>query len=71
MSDAILIFLSPESLKLARQLKESAKGGEKVSFVEGDVYSAPRLLGEGKFDLVFTGIGALCWLPNIKRPEST
>ena len=63
--------LSPESLKLAKQLAESAAGGENVSFMEGDVYSAPRLLGEGKFDLVFTGIGALCWLPDIKRWAET
>ncbi|MBK6763064.1 MAG: class I SAM-dependent methyltransferase [Micrococcales bacterium] len=27
----------------------------------------PEVLGEGGFDLVFTGIGALCWLPDIDR----
>lgn len=56
---------------MARELTKSAAGGEKVTFVEGDVYSAPRLLGEGKYDLVFTGIGALCWLPDIKRWAQT
>ena len=25
------------------------------------------MLAEGGFDLVFTGIGALCWLPDIRR----
>ena len=25
------------------------------------------MLGRGAFDLVFTGIGALCWLPDIRR----
>jgi SAM-dependent methyltransferase len=35
-------------------------------FVQGDVYDAPALLGGG-FDIVYTGIGALCWLPDIDR----
>jgi SAM-dependent methyltransferase len=38
-----------------------------VDFVEGDVYDAVELLGAERFDLVFTGIGALCWLPDIRR----
>ena len=25
------------------------------------------MLGRGAFDLVFTGVGALCWLPDIRR----
>ena len=36
-------------------------------FVQADVYEAPAVLGRGAFDLVFTGIGALCWLPDIRR----
>ncbi len=35
-------------------------------FVQGDLYDAPALLGGG-FDIVYTGIGALCWLPDIER----
>ena len=31
------------------------------------VYDAPEVLGPDRFDLVFTGIGALCWLPDIDR----
>jgi SAM-dependent methyltransferase len=38
-----------------------------VDFVVGDVHDAADLLGHGAFDLVFTGIGALCWLPDIRR----
>ena len=26
-----------------------------------------QVLGAGRFDLVYTGIGALCWLPDIER----
>lgn len=36
-----------------------------VSFVEGELYDAPSVLGEQRFDLVYTGVGALCWLPDI------
>src|SRR6201999_218063 len=31
------------------------------------VYGAPQALGDQRFDLVYTGIGALCWLPDIAR----
>jgi len=31
------------------------------------VYDAVDLLGAERFDLVYTGVGALCWLPDIRR----
>ena len=37
------------------------------SLVEADLYDAAKVLGAGRFDLVYTGIGALCWLPDIRR----
>jgi hypothetical protein len=40
-------------------------------FVKGDVYAAPELLGKGEWDVVFTGIGALGWLPDIQRWAQT
>ena len=38
-----------------------------VTYVESEVYGAVDALGSERFDLVFTGVGALCWLPNIQR----
>ena len=38
-----------------------------VAFHEADVYLAADVLGREQFDSVFTGIGALCWLPDIRR----
>lgn len=38
----------------------------RATFVEGNVYDAPALLGRA-FDVVYTGLGALCWLPDIER----
>jgi SAM-dependent methyltransferase len=31
------------------------------------VYDAVDVLGADRFDLVYTGVGALCWLPDIER----
>ena len=56
---------SPVSLAVARSLAEQA--GADIDFVEGDVYDAPLLAGDGVYDLVFTGIGAIGWLPDIAR----
>ena len=55
---------SPASLAEARRLAEGA--GNAIEFVEGNVYDAPSLLGRERFDFVFTGIGALCWLPKVR-----
>jgi SAM-dependent methyltransferase len=60
---------SPTALKEARAL--AADTGAEIEYVEGEVYDAPALLGAGAFDLVFTGIGAICWLPDIARWAST
>ena len=54
---------SPSALEVARSLATSA--GTDVAFVEGDVYDAVELLGPERFDLVFTGVGAIGWLPRI------
>ena len=56
---------SAAALAVARRL--AARVGAGVDFVEADVYDAVTVLGDGQFDLVFTGIGALCWLPSIRR----
>ena len=44
------------SLREARDLVSKAAGGEKVFFVESDVYGAVEVLGSGEWDVVFTGI---------------
>jgi SAM-dependent methyltransferase len=56
---------SPAALAEARRL--AGRVGAGVNFVEADVYDAVTVLGAGRFDLVYTGIGALCWLPGIAR----
>lgn len=56
---------SAGALEHARRV--SANGGPHVEYVEADVYDAVSVLGSGRFDLVYTGIGALCWLPSVDR----
>jgi hypothetical protein len=49
---------------VARGLADAAGLG--VRFVEGELYDALDVLGAASFDLVYTGTGALCWLPDIR-----
>ncbi|MCU0300777.1 MAG: class I SAM-dependent methyltransferase [Candidatus Nanopelagicales bacterium] len=56
---------SEASIAEARRLSERC--GTTAEFVVADVHDAVDVLGAGRFDLVFTGIGALCWLPDIRR----
>lgn len=54
---------SEESVREARTL--AAETGDAVTYVQADVHDAPKVLPRNSFDLVYTGIGALCWLPRI------
>jgi SAM-dependent methyltransferase len=57
--------ISPPALEEARRLSEAA--GVEATFVESEVYAAVDVLGAEGFDLVYTGVGALCWLPDARR----
>lgn len=59
-----LDFSAP-ALAVARRL--AADCGQEIEYVEAEVYDAVGVLGAERFDLVYTGVGALCWLPDIRR----
>ena len=59
-----LDFSAP-AIEAARKLATDT--GADATFVEAELYAAPDVLGHGGFDLVYTGIGALGWLPDIRR----
>jgi SAM-dependent methyltransferase len=59
---------SDRSLAEARRLAMSS--GADIRFVQSDVYDALAAVGDG-YDLVYTGIGALNWLPDIRRWAAT
>lgn len=58
------VDFSPSALAAARQLTDRA--GPPVRYVESTVDDVPSRLPE-TFDLVYTGVGALNWLPSIRR----
>ncbi len=43
----------------------AARVGADIEYVQATVDDAVRVLEPGGFDFVFTGIGALCWLPDV------
>jgi SAM-dependent methyltransferase len=59
-----LDFSAP-ALDVARRL--AADCSVEIDYVESDLYGAVDALGGRSFDFVFTGIGALCWLPDVRR----
>lgn len=54
---------SAVSLEHARALAHAA--GAEIEYVHAELAHATDVLTPGSFDLVYTGIGALCWLPSI------
>ena len=56
-----LDFSAP-ALAVARRL--AADCGQAIRYEEADVYDAVGVFGREQFDFVYTGIGALCWLPS-------
>jgi len=59
------VDFSGPAVRQARALAEQT--GADATFVESDAYDAAEAAGRGAFDFVFTGIGALCWLPSVSR----
>ena len=52
------VDLSAPALEEAQRL--AAAAGVEASFVQAELYDAPRALADARFDMVYTGIGALC-----------
>lgn len=56
---------SEPAIAAARKL--AADAGLEAEFVASDVYEAAGALGGRRFDVVYTGLGALNWLPDVER----
>lgn len=56
---------SQPAVEQARDL--AARAGLAAEFVQSDVYEAAAALDNRQFDIVYTGRGALVWLPDITR----
>jgi SAM-dependent methyltransferase len=57
--------LSGESVAQARVIAQRA--GADIDYVRSNVYDAVDALGGRRFDVVYTGKGALCYLPDLPR----
>ncbi|MEV0229596.1 class I SAM-dependent methyltransferase [Nonomuraea sp. NPDC050786] len=60
---------SESAIEQARAL--AAECGIPARFVTADVYDAVEALGGATYDIVYTGIGALVWLPDLTRWAET
>jgi SAM-dependent methyltransferase len=56
------VDFSPGALGVARELAVAA--GADIRFVESEIYAIPDVL-DADFDLLYTGVGAINWLPDI------
>jgi SAM-dependent methyltransferase len=54
---------SAASIQQARRIARQA--GVDVEYVRSDVYDAASALGRRQFDVIYTGKGALCYLPDL------
>ncbi len=61
-----LDFSGP-AVRVARSLAEDTGLADRARFVACDVYAAAEALAGERFDVVYTGIGALVWLPDLTR----
>jgi SAM-dependent methyltransferase len=57
-----LDFSAP-AIEAARALADEI--GVEARFVVANVYDAPAAVGHRTYDIVYTGVGALCWLPDL------
>lgn len=58
------VDFSEPAIEACKQLsKDSGTPGE---FVVAELYDSPIVLPGRQFDIVYTGTGAICWLPDIK-----
>jgi SAM-dependent methyltransferase len=64
-AECVGLDFSPSALAVAREL--AASTGAPMTFVEASVYDAVAHLGAGRFDIVYSTVGTIFWLPDIDR----
>lgn len=63
---------SEPAVETARGLARSlGLSPERAAFVAADVYDAAEAVPDSSYDIVYTGLGALNWLPDIERWAET
>jgi SAM-dependent methyltransferase len=59
------VDFSAPAIEVAREV--AGRAGIEAEFVQADVYDASGALDGRRFDVVYTGRGAINWLPDIER----
>ncbi|MFJ6601902.1 class I SAM-dependent methyltransferase [Streptomyces lydicus] len=63
---------SEPAVEAARELAaELGYGPDRAAFIAADVYDAAEAVPDDAYDIVYTGIGALNWLPDLERWADT
>ncbi|WP_206305945.1 class I SAM-dependent methyltransferase [Streptomyces sp. RFCAC02] len=70
-ADVTGLDFSAPAIDTARGLARDTGLADRARFVTSDVYGAPDALAGERFDLVYTGFGALVWLPDLPRWAAT
>jgi SAM-dependent methyltransferase len=63
-AEATGVDLSPKQIELAQE--KAAAASLLVRFIASDIYTLPTQLFTERFDIVFTGGGAIVWLPDLQ-----
>jgi 2-polyprenyl-3-methyl-5-hydroxy-6-metoxy-1,4-benzoquinol methylase len=58
------VDISSEGIRLAKLLAQ--KANLEANFIESNIYDLPKILNE-QYDVVYTSIGVLCWLNDLKE----
>ena len=64
--DAVGLDFSGPAIEAAQALASEVGLTNRARFVAADVHDAASVLGASAFDVVYTGKGALCWLPDLR-----
>lgn len=71
-SRVVGLDFSEPAVEVARDLAaELGFTTDRAAFVASDVYDASEAVPDPSYDIVYTGVGALCWLPDIRRWAET
>ncbi|MBB5918577.1 SAM-dependent methyltransferase [Nocardia transvalensis] len=62
---AVGLDISGRAVEQARRIALAQDAD--IEYIRSDVYDAPAAVGDRRFDIVYTGKGALCYLPDLDR----
>lgn len=65
LAGAVVTGVDISAVEIEDATAKAAEAGLEAEFIAADVYELPPDVAAGGFDVVFTGWGAVCWLPDL------